>query len=388
MGYGQYSSNGGASNTMTSKGKQREVYEGDTIAHMWAHGLDKGQRIRNGGRNNFFAEGDTIYSYGHHFPIAKRVEVIDPETKATRVQYFVNPNGYSVTTNGHKYTVRGAIPKHCRSWHVPPTHKSVNASGGHGYAVNLWDEIGERSGVKVADYYNGEILQAAKDAQRPRIRHATRQGHLDRIAELVAEWRELHRTFRLRCSVDRVKAPTGDAMEHAKSLAVKHAADVKRERAAAAKREAEAEALRAVARERRRVEALRYVSDWRRGMAGVHWRVRGTEDDSFCWSIKDVGYPLLRLDDKALNVETSFGAEVDAADARRLLGALPALLARGGIDEGYKVGGYSGVGVNRTGVTIGCHRIPWAEVVAFCAHVGWPLPEGIPPADATDGTED
>ena len=54
--------------------------------------------------NNFYFDGDTIYSYGSHFPIARHVE-----TKRGRAVLFTTRD-YSVTTSGHKWTVLAALP--------------------------------------------------------------------------------------------------------------------------------------------------------------------------------------------------------------------------------------------------------------------------------------
>lgn len=55
---------------------------------------------RKGKGSHLFIEGDTIYSYGFHFPIARRDRVYT---------YVVNTNGYSSTTARHKSLVLGAI---------------------------------------------------------------------------------------------------------------------------------------------------------------------------------------------------------------------------------------------------------------------------------------
>jgi len=50
----------------------KKVFRGDpsTVAHMWAN---KSQSEATNG-SNFYFDGDTIYSYGNHFPIAKHVD--------------------------------------------------------------------------------------------------------------------------------------------------------------------------------------------------------------------------------------------------------------------------------------------------------------------------
>jgi hypothetical protein len=55
---------------------------------------------RKGGTKHLFIEGDTIYSYGHHFPIAKRTG--EHEAEFTEL-------GYSSTTSHHKGLVERAL---------------------------------------------------------------------------------------------------------------------------------------------------------------------------------------------------------------------------------------------------------------------------------------
>lgn len=49
---------------------------------------------------HLFIEGNTIYSYGHHFPIAKRIGNHEAE---------FTEQGYSVTTSRHKNLVKRAL---------------------------------------------------------------------------------------------------------------------------------------------------------------------------------------------------------------------------------------------------------------------------------------
>lgn len=64
------------------------------IAQEFANGSEKA----NGSR--MFIEGDTVYSYGHHFSIAKRYR---------DGFYLFNTNEYSSSTATHKHYVLGAI---------------------------------------------------------------------------------------------------------------------------------------------------------------------------------------------------------------------------------------------------------------------------------------
>jgi hypothetical protein len=58
----------------------RHVHPTDMVAHLWAH--QSQDSARNGG--NFYFEGDTLYSYGAHFPL--------PGTSSARaVAWFSSP---------------------------------------------------------------------------------------------------------------------------------------------------------------------------------------------------------------------------------------------------------------------------------------------------------
>lgn len=62
------------------------------VADAWAMGYSAES-------SNMFTDGQTIYSYGYHFPIAKRVN--------EHVLY--NRTRYSATTSKHQYHVRRAM---------------------------------------------------------------------------------------------------------------------------------------------------------------------------------------------------------------------------------------------------------------------------------------
>lgn len=66
------------------------------VAHVWAQ-----QSKESGKGSNFFFEGETIYSYGYHFPIAR---FIDNNT------VLMTTRGYSVTTSQHIGYVGQALP--------------------------------------------------------------------------------------------------------------------------------------------------------------------------------------------------------------------------------------------------------------------------------------
>jgi len=60
----------------------------------------EGQKFGSARDGRIFIEGDTIFSYGHHFPIARK---IDDNT------YEFNSNKYSLTTSKQQNEVRRAL---------------------------------------------------------------------------------------------------------------------------------------------------------------------------------------------------------------------------------------------------------------------------------------
>jgi hypothetical protein len=64
------------------------------VAQMFAEGET------TGGTKDLFIEGNVIYSYGHHFPIAIRF---------SDGTIIFNKDGYSMSTSRHKNLVRSAL---------------------------------------------------------------------------------------------------------------------------------------------------------------------------------------------------------------------------------------------------------------------------------------
>lgn len=99
-----------------------------TIAHIWANQTQDNARNSS---SNFYFDGNTIYSYGRHFPIAKHVtnEMGEHGTLFTE-------RGYSVTTSKHISIVRDAA-----------NHKNIiycfNPESTHTENLNSWIDEAE-----------------------------------------------------------------------------------------------------------------------------------------------------------------------------------------------------------------------------------------------------
>jgi hypothetical protein len=91
--------------------RKKYVFDTGEIPHLWAHRTQDEARNRQG---NLYFTGDTIYSYGSHFLIARHV-TNDADERAV----LFTTSTYSVTTASHCSAVRSAIPSGICVFHVP-----------------------------------------------------------------------------------------------------------------------------------------------------------------------------------------------------------------------------------------------------------------------------
>jgi len=86
------------------------------------------------GRSVIFCEGDTVYSYGYHFPLAKRIGEVKNDKGEIQPVFVENGDRYSNTTSGHQSDTQKA----CQG----PTVSRVNleAAGIHFESLTLKDK--------------------------------------------------------------------------------------------------------------------------------------------------------------------------------------------------------------------------------------------------------
>lgn len=82
----------------------RKVVDPRQVAHLWAH--QHQDEARNAG-GTFYFTGDTIYSYGRHFPIARFVT--SKKQSYLSCPIFFTTRTYSVSTSRHMSYVRNAL---------------------------------------------------------------------------------------------------------------------------------------------------------------------------------------------------------------------------------------------------------------------------------------
>jgi hypothetical protein len=100
--------------------RQKHVFNTGEIPHLWAHRTQDEARNCQG---NLYFSGDTIYSYGSHFPIARHIV-----NKAGGHAILFTTASYSVTTSGHCSAVRSAIPAGIPVFHVPEVYPDTSTA--------------------------------------------------------------------------------------------------------------------------------------------------------------------------------------------------------------------------------------------------------------------
>lgn len=292
------------------------------VAHKWANQAQSNGRSSDG---RMFFEGPSIYSYGHHFEIAR---FTDKTYKGERVILFTTRR-YSVSTSNHIGHVSHAIPSNVRYFCVP-------AFGDSDHAENV-----------------RHYLKAAEEARAAAVR-----------AVKYSEMHERSATVYIRdaadyCVVYKKEVPAAERKAVKALLKTVEAGalftDAERAKIAArlaAGRKAEAEKkARAAAAEAERLAAWAAHAPDARGPF-YHSRI------------------VLRLSADKSRVETSRGAQITERAARGLW----AVLLRKGDEQtsliGLNLDGYTVRKWDGVTLTVGCHEIPAAELRKIAAEMG------------------
>lgn len=149
----------------------KHVVDGSEVAHLWAHKSQDWAKSK--GIGNLFFEGDTIYSYGKHFPIARLVQ----DKNGVNVVLFTNRD-YSVTTSKHKHQVRGAIPHGTKIFYVQNP-----------------DETPDIREIKRKEESAANLIAKSKKAR------ANKAGYLSSAESLINDAKELSKFFNIKCKI-------------------------------------------------------------------------------------------------------------------------------------------------------------------------------------------
>lgn len=281
------------------------------VAHLWAN---KSRASAKG--SNLFFEGDTIYSYGYHFPVARHYKGV----------ILFNSQDYSVTTSKHKSYVFSA----CH--HLPVYRVSDPKQDPSGQDVKAY---GER--IKTLS------LQVAR-ARDPRWK-------LESLEKLIGEANNFCVRFGFKT---RFAVP--ENFEALKERA-KAVADQKRRQTIARQ-------------ERQAREQAELVTKWLAGelvslfsVNKVYLRARNVD--------AEVSSGEEKRWEKVM--ETSKGARVPILEAEKAFRFVMLKREKGWHRNGenFPIGEFHLDAVNEQGVVAGCHRVTWDEIERFAKSQGW-----------------
>ena len=294
----------------------KNVVSNHSIAHMWMHQTQA--RARNAGHSYYF-EGDTIYSYGSHFPIARHIT----NAKGQKAILFTTRT-YSMTTAHHLSLVRRSIPQDALVFYTPSVFLPDGA-----HQANV-------------ERYKLEIRNAVFDCSRARSTWR-KERHHERALNLANEARAYARFFGLKLGT----LPAVPELDSEELEAIRE-----REKANEAKKAAETRRKQELFAAQQEENCNRWRSGERISLLGGAW-----------------GLPvMLRFvpgDDS--QVETSRGAVVPSAHALRLLAFVRRVVSSG---QEYRRNGHTfHVGqfpVDRIEpdgtLHAGCHVITYQEI--------------------------
>jgi hypothetical protein len=302
--------------------RTKTVFNSHEIAHVWAHKQAETGRCAA----NIFFEGKTIYSYGHHFPIACFVE-----SKRNGEAVLMTMAGYSNTTEKHKGMVRSAIShlKVILAFEVP--NFGIIGQGTHEKNFAQW-----LSWIK----YEGKGLAKAR---KPEI-------YIHKIMHYISQVKAYCDYFEVKPKGELKKIMAGhedDIMklgEKLQKIETKKAKDKEKIF------KAELKAFRAFA-----------------PLTPEHTAIVNSVGDP-----KDANRAYLRYNSETQRVETSKGVQIPAEIARRFYSWVKKTVNAGGCDNcKQEILHYSVKAVNSKDMMIGCHTIAISEADTIAKALNW-----------------
>jgi hypothetical protein len=118
----------------------KKVFTNSELCHVWA---SQAQEVGQNANSSMFFEGDTIYSYGYHYPAAKMYK----DTAGFQV-VLINNTKYSTTTCKHMYSITRAVQ------HLP-TFPVGNVESLEKARLSLSNEVYEL----ILDFYTQRVIK-------------------------------------------------------------------------------------------------------------------------------------------------------------------------------------------------------------------------------------
>lgn len=281
------------------------------LAHLWANKSRESARA-----SNFYFEGDVIYSYGSHFPIARHYKGVVLITSKRR----------SVSTSAHISATRYACP--------------------HLKCFTVADVMREPCAADLKDYRE-QIEGLAMDAARAR----DPEWKIKALQGAVNEANEFAEKFGFKTRFE-MPGNLAELKERAKIQSAKKAKET------------------AARNARLELENAENLKKW---LAGELNSLGYDIQKVYLRRCESEGGELDKEKRGVPRMQTSKGATVPLVEAEKAFRFVMLKREKGWHRNGdsFAVGEFHLDAVNDQGVVAGCHRIEWGEIERFAKTQGW-----------------
>ena len=288
------------------------------VAHCWAN-----QTKPKGRGSNFFFEGESIYSYGGHFEVARLVQT----EKGKTIALHTNAR-YSVTTERHKSEALSACHNLHEQFYVPSfPMRAMEAP------TRAWFK-------DVFAHYRNKAVESYSMAKRSR---KYTDMHLRNAEEATANARALKAHYPKATKGLRIRSVNDDEIVR---IEAKAKAQAKRD----SKARAEQDKLNKERIEREEGEWLNHERD------RISYGMR--------YDIKHRRY-LLRQHATKDRIETSHGANVTMREGEMFYKVIDKFRDKPSDCPQANVNGFRLTRLEDSGAVIGCHTLSWEVMDAF-----------------------
>ena len=274
------------------------------LAHAWANQLQP-----EGRASNMFFKGHVIYSYGHHYEIARFITAPNGENVC-----FVNSNGYSNSTAKHTRHVLNAIPGGIFIFNCP-----FDIDGGY------WHKE-QTINVQLLPKVINKMMSNINDLIKKQLNAKSNYGYFS------AAFVQYSNVYRI-CELFNLEAPILPENWH--DAEEKH------------------DILKNTQEERRKIQEQKELEKSRELL--TKWLNHEYNGQLYNLPVH------LRVSKDGKLIETTKGARVEMSEALQLLKKL-----RGSENvNGDQIGGFTVIDNNEQAVKIGCHVIGWDVINNF-----------------------
>lgn len=327
----------------------KTVFSNHELPHIWAN------RQQHEGKNanrTFYFEGDTIYSYGRHFPIATHHNGI----------VLCTYRNYSNTTAKQMGKVWRAI-SHLK---CVDCYNPENASKGW-HRENITDML-----TSIQTSY----LKIGK-ATKPTKYTSEISFWLNRLEEYMSVFPGLKENIsKQSINVDLLKLYQYLSSDQWRDAVAAFEREQKR------KELAKNDPAYMTEKEKKRAEmqtkiselvpsiSQRFINAWKNNCVdGFKDSLKGIEKRAFS-RVPDIGEGLIKMRVNAGNVETSKGIRIPIERAKQYFAELSKRIETGDFSD-YTIHNYRVAGYVDNMLTVGCHTIPISEITGIAEKLGW-----------------